>query len=180
LDQQREIALTLDIAACLDVDAMHRSAGRTGLLGHQCVADYRIGRCTYLLDRPRESHAALAIRIVGEAAGAAATGMDLRLHDVNWPWELARRGHCLVRGPGDMTVRHRHTVPLQQFLGLVLVDVHGCTLSRPLARRGWGKGAFAVNISCSAKELLSRLDQLSDRRARRVESGLLRGIQFDL
>ena len=159
IDQQREIQFARDVAAGLDIDPMHGPPGRAGLLGDQRMADHRFGRRAHLVGRARQAHTALAVRIIGEAAGAAATGMDLRLHHIDRAGKLARRRHRLVRRPRDVAVGHRDAVALQQFLGLVFVDVH---------RPG------------SADELLRRLDQFPDRGAGFVERGLLVGVQLDL
>ena len=125
IDQQREIQFAGDVAAGLDIDAVHRAAGGTGLFGDQRVTDHRLGMRADLVQRAGEAHPALAVRVIGEMAGAAAAGVQLRLHDVDRAGQLACCLNRLVGRPGNVAVGHRDAVALQQFLGLVFMDVHG-------------------------------------------------------
>ncbi len=68
VDQEREIELALDVAAFLDIEPLHRLAGRAGLLGDQLMAQHRGRTAADLLDRFRDPHAALAVGVVLEAA----------------------------------------------------------------------------------------------------------------
>src|SRR6185437_12318152 len=97
VDQHAEIELALDVAALLDVDALHLAALGAGLLGDEHVAEHLGGVLADLLDGFDDAHAALALRIVFEAAGAAAAGMDLRLHHPDRPADVARHLFRLLR-----------------------------------------------------------------------------------
>ena len=69
----------------------------------------------HFFSRPRELDA---------AALAATTGMDLRLDDPDFATELARRVFRLGHGKARNASRRRHTVLAQDFLALILVNVH--------------------------------------------------------
>ena len=124
IDQERQIKFPGDIASRLDIDPPHRAPVRSGLLGDQRVADHRLGGCLHLGRRACEAHPALAVWVVGETAGTAAARVDLRLYHVYRPGKLGGHRLGLFRRPSDMSVKHRDTVALQEFLALVFVDVH--------------------------------------------------------
>ena len=146
--QEAQVQLALDVAAVLDIDAGDELAGRAGLLGDQRVADHRRRGGLHVGRRLDDADAALAVRVVGEAAGAAAAGMDLRLHHIDRTGQLRRRRFRFFRRPGHMAFEHRDAIAAQQLLRLVFVDVHPLTLCmgragrvrRPL-RRPLGGGA---------------------------------------
>ena len=122
--QQREVQLALDVAAGFDIDAAHLAAGGAGLLGDQRVAEHGRGGFLYLGGGLGQANAALALRRVGEAARAAATGVDLAFHHEYRAGELGRGGLGLLGRPGDIAFEHRDAVAPQQLLALVFVDVH--------------------------------------------------------
>lgn len=124
IDEKRKIKLARDVAALLDIDAMHLAPGRPGLLGDERVAKHQGCGLARLLGRTREPHAALARRVVGEMPGATPAGMDLRLDHIDRAGKRPRRRFRLFRGPGDMPREHRDAVFAQQLLGLIFVDVH--------------------------------------------------------
>ena len=124
IDEKREIKLTRDIAALFDIDAMDFAPGGPGLLRHQGVAEHLASDLARLLGRACQPHTALAGRIVGEVARAAAAGVDLRLHHIDRAGELRRGRFRLLGGPGDVPREHRDAIVAQQFLCLIFVDVH--------------------------------------------------------
>ena len=76
-----------------------------------------------------EAHAALlARRSFLELALAAAAGVDLRLDHEQRPGKLLRRLAGLTHREGNHAVRCRDAELAQQFLGLMLVDVHAVLL----------------------------------------------------
>src|ERR1044072_7093699 len=58
------------------------------------------------------------------AALAASTGMNLRLHHNNIAAQLFCRLVSLFRRARHDAARHRHTISLQQFFTLVLMNFH--------------------------------------------------------
>src|SRR6185437_6103680 len=136
VDQHAEIELALDITALLDIDALHLAALGAGLLGDEHVAEHLGGVLADLLDRFDDAHAALALRIDLEAAGAAAAGMDLRLHH-----PPARRCRAPPFPPPAAYRRRRRAAPRRRISAAGFSpDIHGCswlvsTLSAPAPRR---------------------------------------------
>jgi len=88
------------------------------------VPDHRIRVGADLFDRVGDPNPALAVRIIREPSGASPAGMDLRFHHEHRAGEFFGRRDRLIRRPRHEPIRNRHVVTLEQFLGLVLVDVH--------------------------------------------------------
>ena len=114
-----EIELALERLGDLDIDPLHRLALGPGLDRHQPLAEQVGGRLAHLVIGLARFDAA------GLAAGA---GMNLRLHRPVPAAELGRGIDRLVGAEGDGALRHRHAEAGQQFLGLILVDVHVSSL----------------------------------------------------
>jgi len=143
IHQHRQVQLAFDVAAVLDVEALHGAARRAGLLGHQVLAQHRRGLRADVLGRLGDADTALALRIILEVALAAPTGMDLRLHDRDGPAQLAGDVHRLVFGVGDTALQQGDGEFGQERLGLILVDIHGVlSLGRRLNR---GPSVFKRN-----------------------------------
>jgi hypothetical protein len=70
-----------------------------------------------------------------ELALAAAARMDLRLHDIERPRQLARSGDGFVHGEGGVSGGDRRAKFRQQFLGLIFMNVHRALLLRQ--KSGW-------------------------------------------
>jgi hypothetical protein len=104
---------------------VHTPPGRARLLRHQHVPQHRLRRRAHLHGRAGNAHAALAFGIVGEVAGAAPAGMDLRLHHIDRAGKPRRCRLGLIRRPRHMPIQHRNPEAAQQLLGLVFMDVHG-------------------------------------------------------
>ena len=135
VDQQREVELTRDGRALLDIETPDLAALGSGLVGDQGHAQH-LGRF-FAQGVDRLDH-------LDPAALAAAAGMDLSLEHPNRPAQLLRRRDRLVDAVRLMPPRHRHAVLGENGLGLVFVDVHGwasCARSRRCYRVGVGSGA---------------------------------------
>ena len=113
VDEDAEIQLTSDVKPLLDEHTGHLPALGPGLMGHQVHAEHLSGQLLGFVRRPRELDA---------TSLAAATRVDLRLHDndlrAETPSDLARfRGR-----ERDLALRNRHTEPREHSFGLVFVD----------------------------------------------------------
>jgi hypothetical protein len=106
VDQHAEIELALDVAALLDIDALHLAALGAGLLGDEHMAQHRGCGLRHVLRRFDDAHTALALGIVREMPGAAAAGMDLRLHHIDRAGERSCHLFGLLRRVGDAALRH--------------------------------------------------------------------------
>src|SRR4051794_5523897 len=102
IDQDGKIQFASDVAAGLDIDAMHGPAGGPGLFRYKDVADHGVGGRLDLIDGAREAHAALAVRVIGETTGAASSGVDLRFYHEDRAGEFRGGGGGFVRGPCDV------------------------------------------------------------------------------
>ena len=110
-----EVILFLDVRAVFNIEAPHLLAFGAGLVGLELHAQNLAGQLLDLVKRFGNLDA---------AALAAATRVDLGLHNPYRAAELLRRFdrflHCKRR---DAT-RHRHTELTQDLLALVFVDLH--------------------------------------------------------
>ena len=110
-----EIELAVERLGHLDIDALHRLAFGAGLDGDQPLAEQVRGRVAHLV---------IGLAELDAAGLAARAGMDLRLHRPVPAAELGRGIDRLVWAEGDGALGHRHAEAGQQFLGLILVNVH--------------------------------------------------------
>ena len=82
VDQQSKVELAVDVRTVFDVDAVDLLAVRAGLDGHEGAAEHLAGELGGFLDRAGQTDAAFFTSLsFDEVAFAAATGVDLRLHD---------------------------------------------------------------------------------------------------
>ena len=133
IDQQRQVQLAGDVAAGLDIDAVARArpAGPVCLVTSVWPIIASAAACTSST-RAGEPHAALAGGIVGEAAGAAAAGMDLRLHHIDRAGQLARP----PRPPRPASRRHGRRARRRRSASAVpWPGIRGCSW-RPLRAPG--------------------------------------------
>ena len=129
VDQCRQVELALDVDTVRDVDAVDGTTARSRLRRDQRCAQHLLGEGLHLGTRAGEAHTALlARRSFLELALAAAAGVDLRLDDEQRPGKLLRRLAGLTHRKGNPAVRCRDAELAQQFLGLMLVDVHAVLL----------------------------------------------------
>ena len=125
VDQQREVEFLRDIDPVSHVETVDLLAGIAGLDRHQRVAEHFLRMAFNFVERKCEPHAAL--RICGqflELALAASAGMDLCLDDIQRSGQLFGGSDGFLNRKRGMTVGHGDPVFLEQFLGLVFVDVH--------------------------------------------------------
>ena len=122
IDDERDVELLADVGAFLDEEPAHEASLWARLVRDQRHAEHLRGEIAHLVHRARELHA---------AALAAAAGVDLRLHDPDFPAQLLRRFHGLVDRERGKAPRGRHAVFAKEFLALVFVDVHGVGGARP-------------------------------------------------
>ncbi len=124
VQQQAQIQLALDVAAFLDVEALHFLAGGSGLLGHKHLAQHFAGIGRHVGDRLDDADAALPFGIVLETAGAPTARMDLGLHDPNRTAQLVGDLLGFRRAEGNSPARYDDAVALEQGLCLILMDIH--------------------------------------------------------
>jgi hypothetical protein len=126
VDQQGEVQLASNVGAFLDVEAVDLLALGAGLDGDEHPAEHLLGVLADVLDGLDDADAALGVLAEAlEAALAAASGVDLGLHDEHRAAQLLRRRDRLVGGEGGLAAGHVHAERAQDGLGLVLVNVHG-------------------------------------------------------
>jgi hypothetical protein len=102
-------------SSVLDVQAADLLAFRTRLVRHQLHAQNVAGTRLDVLQRLGHLHA---------AALAAATRVNLRLHDPHRAAQLLGGRHRLINRERRYASRHRHVELAQNFLALVFVDLH--------------------------------------------------------
>src|ERR1700750_2934383 len=124
---------------------MHRAANGTCLLGHQDMAQHRIGGSTDLFGRACDADTTLAVGVISKATGTASTCVDLRLHDVDGAWKLAGGCGASIWRPRNKALRHRHPIVPQQLLRLVFVDVHART--DPLPPTPSREGRWGIEVA---------------------------------
>ena len=116
---QRHVQFLLDVRAFFDQQALDQLAFRTGLVRHQRHAQDAAGVFLDLVDALGNLHA---------AALATATRMNLCLHDPHRAAQGFSSLDGLVDREGRNAARNRHIVFAQDFLALVLMDIHACFL----------------------------------------------------
>ena len=115
VDHHADVELLLDVGTVFDQQAPHLLAVRAGLVRDELHAE---DLARVLL------HLVLGFRHLDTAALAAATRMDLRLHDPDRPAKGLRRRHRLVDGEAGYRLWSDDAVPSQDFLRLIFVDLH--------------------------------------------------------
>ncbi len=124
IDQQREVELAGNVAAGFDIDAMNLAPGRSGLLRDQDMADHGFGGGSHLIGRTCDTHATLAVRVIGKMPGAASAGMDLRLHDIDG----ARKFLAWLPPLHPASRRHgRRAPPHRRASAAPWPGIHGCS-----------------------------------------------------
>jgi hypothetical protein len=98
---------------------------------HQLHAQDLLGQTTHVVQALGDLHA---------AALAAATRVDLRLHDPHRAAQLLCGFHRLLHRERRVAARHRHVELAQDFLALVFVDLHRVEL---LGRMGTMRDCMA-------------------------------------
>ena len=115
VDQRRQINLLGDVAGFFHIDPAHLLAFGAGLRRHQPGAQHLGRRLGDVLGSRRH---------LDTTGPAAAAGVDLRLDHEGVTAEFFGRSGGLVGGRGDRPRRHGDAVLLEQFLGLVFMQVH--------------------------------------------------------
>ena len=119
--QDGEIIFLLDVHALGDEHLVDEPPLRPGLVGDEHLPEHLAGDLLGFLGVLDEMHAAL--EPVLERPLAPAAGVDLRLDD-EFAADLAGDGGGFLRRVGDLARRRGDAVFLEEFLGLVFVDVH--------------------------------------------------------
>ena len=109
------VVFFFDVGAVFDVEATHLLAFGAGLVGLELHAQDLGGQFLDLLDRLGDLDA---------TALATATGVNLGLHNPNRAAQFLGGFHRLLHRERRNATRHRHTKLTQDFLALVLVNLH--------------------------------------------------------
>jgi hypothetical protein len=115
VDDEADIQFLLDVGAFFDQQAVHLLAFRARLVRDQLHAEDLVRVFAHLLERLRDLHA---------AALAAATRVNLSLDDPHRATELFRHLDGLVHRERRLAARYRDSEFPQDFLTLVLVNLH--------------------------------------------------------
>ena len=115
----RHVIFLLDVGAVLDQQATHLLALGAGLVRDQLHAEDLAGQGLDLVDRAGQLDAATL---------AATAGVDLRLDDPDRAAELLRCLDRLLNRESRNAARHRDSEFAQDFLALVLVNLHEVSL----------------------------------------------------
>ena len=149
-----DVELLLDGQALLDEQALHLLALGPGLQGDELHAEDGADGLLGLVAGLADLHA---------AALAAAAGVDLRLDhddiDAALPLHARHRGQRVVDRQRRLADRHRDAEAPEQFLALILVDLHDSPLpqtflsvstSSRTARAELSSSAFSCSLSSSS------------------------------
>ena len=112
---QAQIEFLADVGAFFDEKPAHLLAFRAGLMGDELHAQDGAGVGLDLVQR---------LGHLDTAALAAATGVDLRLHDPDRPAQALRNGQGFVNRKRRLAARYGHAVTPEDFLALVFVNLH--------------------------------------------------------
>ena len=138
-----EIEFAFDLVGRFDVDALDRLAVGVGLMGDETLAEHLFGCVAYLAVGPAQL----------DAAGLAArASMDLGLDRPMPAADFGGSVDGLVRAEGNGATRHVHPGALQQFFGLVFMEVHWrllCGSLCPLALATYVENQCAGGSSCA-------------------------------
>ena len=123
--QEGEVQFTRNVRAILDVDAVDLLAGGAGLVRDQGLAQHLLGFLGGFRDRFGEADTALFAGFgFLEAALAAATCVDLRLHHPERAVELTSGGFRIFCLQDHSAIADRGAVFAKQCLRLVFMNVH--------------------------------------------------------
>lgn len=115
IDDEADVQLLLDVGAFFDQQTVDLLAFRTRLVRNELHAEDLVRVFTNLLDRLRDFHA---------AALAATTRVNLSLHDPHRAAQLFCHLDGLVNRERRLAARYRDSEFPQDFLTLVLVNLH--------------------------------------------------------
>ncbi len=115
IDDHADVELLADVGAFLDQQPAHLLPAGAGLVGDELHPEDLARELAHLVDRLRDLDA---------AALAASAGVDLRLDDPHRAAERLRRGDRLVDAERRDAARRRHAELAENFLALILVDLH--------------------------------------------------------
>ncbi len=125
IDQQRQVEFLFDVGAVLDIEAVDLLARRTGLVGHQRVAQHGLHGVQRLLLREGEPHAALlASFLFLEFALAAPAGVNLGFHHPERPGKAVDGLLRVRQREHSHACRHGRPKFLEDGLCLVFMDIH--------------------------------------------------------
>jgi hypothetical protein len=144
---QGHVVLFLDVGAVFDVEATHFLAFRAGLMRLELHAQDVAGQALDVVNRLGHLDAATL---------ATAAGVDLRLDHPHGAAQFLGGFHRLLHRERRDAARHRHTELTQDFLALVLVNLHEVSLRsgfvEPLGRTSksarWHWTQQRRNVSC--------------------------------
>ncbi len=119
VDHHPHVQFLGDVGALFHEQTLHQAPLGAGLVGHQRHAENLRGELMHLFER---------LRHLDAAALAAASGMDLRLHDPDLAAEFARGGIRLGHRKAGHAARRGNPVLAKNFFALILVNVHVLSL----------------------------------------------------
>jgi len=126
IDQHRQVVFLADVDAVGDVEAVDLLAGVAGLDRHQGVAQHVLCVSFDFLKALGQADAALGIGAEFlERALAATTRVDLALHHIERSGKLLGRFDGFGNGHGGDALGNGNAELGEQFLALILVNVHG-------------------------------------------------------